>query len=417
MRIIHLSTSDYVGGAARATYRLHCSLRIHKVDSRMLVQEKTQDDWTVYGPDTEFKQLFASTRRLLEKIPIRLYPGRLPIEFNFAYLPGGGVLKEIHRIKPDIINLHWIARGLISIENIRKLDIPIVWTLHDMWSFTGGCHIDGGCGKYRDKCGACPGLKSHNDIDLTRITWYRKHRVISNLNLVLVTPSKWLSECVKQSSLFNDQRVEVIPHGLDLKVFNPINKQFAREILNLPQDKRIVLFGSLYPEDPNKGFQILSTAMRLLGSQFRDDRNILLAILGSNAPERPEQFPFPCHYFGKIYDNSTLALIYSAADLTVLPSFQEAYGLTIAEAFACGTPAVAFDATGPKDIIDHQQNGYLANPYKPEDLAKGINWVLVDNDRHMELSKNARKKAELNFSLDLQAKRYLKLYNELVSAK
>jgi glycosyltransferase involved in cell wall biosynthesis len=157
--------------------------------------------------------------------------------------------------------------------------------------------------------------------------------------------------------------------------------------------------------------------MGLLENRLENDRNILMAFLGVNDPEKPEKFPFHCHYFGKKYDNETLALIYSAADLTVLPSLQEAYGLTVAEAFACGTPAVAFDATGPKDIINHQENGYLANPYEPEDLANGISWVLADDDRHMKLSHNARKKAELRFSLDLQVKRYLKLYCELVSTR
>jgi glycosyltransferase involved in cell wall biosynthesis len=414
MRPLLISTSDIAGGAARAAYRLHRGLRTIGIESTMLVQEKYSDLQTVQGPETDLKRFLVLLRRLLDKVPLRLYPNRSRSPFHFAWLPGSGIVKQIGLLDPDVVNLHWVCGGMLSIEKVGKINKPIIWTLQDMWAFTGGCHYTVDCSRYRDQCGACPQLGSGRKNDLTHITWQRKQRAWRRINLTVVTPTKWMATHARRSSLFGDYRIEVIPFGLDLDIFKPVNKAIARDFLNLPKKKSIVMFGALDPtSNSRKGFQFIEPALKILKNKLSDDGEIELAVFGASKPTDPFPFPFPCRYLGRKEDNETLSLFYSAADVMVVPSIQEAFGQTASEALSCGTPVVTFDDTGPKDIVDHFQNGYLARPYKPEDLARGIAWILEDNERYQRLSCNARQKAEKEYGLERQARRYLELYKEL----
>jgi glycosyltransferase involved in cell wall biosynthesis len=245
--------------------------------------------------------------------------------------------------------------------------------------------------------------------------WRRKAGAWKNLNLTIVAPSAWLAECAKASSLFRDLRVEVIPHGLDLKTYRPVEQKLARKLLHLPQDRRLVLFGaqSGATSDPRKGFHLLQPALKLLNRSGSQD-NIELVVFGATQPSDAVDLGFNTHYLGRFHDDISLALVYSAADVMVVPSMQEAFGQTASESLACGTPVVAFGATGLKDIVDREQNGYLATPFEVEDLARGIAWVLDDEERHQKLRLFARKKAEAEFTLDLQARRHLSLFTEIL---
>jgi glycosyltransferase involved in cell wall biosynthesis len=286
-----------------------------------------------------------------------------------------------------------------------------------MWPFTGGCHYNGKCDRYTHSCGACPQLHSSKEADLSRWIWQRKAKAWKNINLTLVTPSKWFAERAKTSSLFGQRRVEVIPHGLDLTAYKPVAKPIARSLLDLPQDKHLILFGasSGITNDPRKGFHLLKPALALLSktpSQVEKE----LVIFGIAEPKTPIEVSLSVRYLGRFYDDLSLKLVYSAADVMVVPSMQESFGQTASEALACGTPVVAFGATGLKDVIAHQQDGYLAEPFIVEDLAKGINWVLEEPIQLQGLGDRARQKAEREFSLELQARRHLSLYRELLSA-
>ncbi len=265
-------------------------------------------------------------------------------------------------------------------------------------------------------CGACPQLNSHKQRDLSRWVWQRKQRAWKNLNLTLVTPSTWLAQCAKESSLFQDVRVEVIPYGLDIEKYKPTDRRLARTLLNLPQDKQIILFGAagVATDDPRKGFYLLQSALQKLDrSQWQDQAE--LVVFGATQPEKPVDLGFKAHYLGRLYDDLSLALVYAAADVMIVPSIQEAYGQTASESLGCGTPVVAFNATGLKDIVEHQRNGYLAQPFAPEDLARGIAYVLEDKQRHQKLCDRAREKAEQEFTLDIQAQRYLSLFTEILN--
>lgn len=409
MKILHLSTSDVDNGGARAAYRLHQGLNSIGCTSQMLVRAKFSSDPTVLSEKSILTKLGPPSSGL----PLQFYPNHNAAMFSPQWFPDV-LATRTRQLNPDIINLHWVCNGYLKIETVPKFNKPLVWTLHDLWPFTGGCDYIKDCNNYQESCGSCPQLQSRQAWDLSRWVWQRKAKAWKDTNLTLVATSSWMADCARSSSLFKNKRVELIPLGLDTEKYKPINQQVARELLNLPQDKHIVLFGAIGgTSDRRKGFHLLLPALQLL-SQTRWKEQIELVVFGASKPEQPIDLGFKSHYLGHLHDDISLALIYSAADVMLVPSIQEAFGQTASESLACGTPVVAFKATGLKDVIDHQQNGYLANPFEVEDLAKGIAWVLEDRERHQKLRFHAREKSLREFTLEIQASSYLSLYEEIL---
>lgn len=409
MDILHLSTSDIDNGGARAAYRLHDGLRSIGCNSKMLVRSKYSSDATVLRERSPLTKLSPP----ISGIPLRFYPKCNSSMFSPQWFPDV-LTKRVNQFNPDIINLHWVCNGYLQIETVAKFSQPLVWTLHDMWPFTGGCDYIKDCEKYKESCGACPQLESSRSSDLSRWIWQRKAKAWQNANLTIVATTSWMADCARSSSLFKNRRIEVIPLGLDTEKYKPVNRQVARELLNLPQDKKIVLFGAITSTSyPRKGFQLLVPALQRLSASGWAD-HIELVVFGSSEPDKPIDLGFKAHYLGRVHDDISLALIYSAADVMVVPSVQEAFGQTASEALSCGTPVVAFNATGLKDIVDHQQNGYLATPFEVDDLAKGIAWVIEDGERQQKLQFQARQKSLQEFAKNVQAKRYLSLYEEIL---
>ncbi|MFE4107081.1 glycosyltransferase family 4 protein [Almyronema epifaneia] len=408
MKPLILSTSDIEGGAARATYRLHQGLKQLAVPSQMLVRAKLSRDRTVKAE----KSLLTKLGPQMNGVPLRRYPKRNRM-ISAQWFPDA-IAKQVAQINPDIINLHWVCNGFVKIETLAQLNRPLVWTLQDMWPMTGGCHYNEGCDRYQKACGQCPQLASDREQDLTRAIWQRKRKAWQDVDLTIVTPSHWMADCVRASSLLGDRRVEVIPFCLDTQIYRPFDPKFARDALGLPPDKQIILFGALAATaDQRKGFHLLVPALQALGQAGWQER-VELAVFGASAPDEPIDLGFKANYLGSFQDDLSLALVYSAADVMIVPSLQESFGQTTSEALACGTPVVAFDATGPKDIVDHQQNGYLVKPYDVQDLTHGIAWVLAEAERLAQLKVQAREKAERAFALDIQAKQYLQLYQDLL---
>jgi len=413
MRVVFLNTVDSGGGAARAAVRLMHGVREAGVDAKMLVQRKLADDNAVVGPDGRFGNELAVVRSLLDCAPLGLYPKRNRFIFSTAFLPEK-LQHKVDLIKPDIVHLHWLGEGFLRLESLAQFGRPLVWTLHDSWAFTGGCHLPFDCLNYREKCGFCPTLGSSRQSDLSRWVWRRKERIFKKLNLTVVAPSRWLASCAKSSSLLHGFPIEVIPNGLDLCRFRPLDKLFARQILGLPQDKQLILFGAMSStSDKNKGFHLLQPALQKLAAKGWK-MNVELLVFGSTEPDNAPDFGLRTHYLGRLHDDTSIALLYSAADLFVTPSIQENLSNSVMETMACGTPCVAFNIGGMPDLIEHQHNGYLARPFEPEDLAEGIAWGLADEERLHLLSSRCREKVA-EFSIDRVAGRYLDLYKKLLT--
>jgi len=413
MKTLILSTFDVEGGAARAAYRIHNGLQHIGIDSQMLVQTKYGDDRTVIGPQTKMKRGFGLIRPTLDSFPLLLYPNRQDILFSPAVLPDN-LAAHVAKLNPDVIHLHWMTGGFLRPGTLKHFNKPLIWTLHDMWPFTGGCHYDQECGRYRESCGRCSMLNSSKNWDLSRWIWRRKQKAWKNLNFTVVTPSRWLGDCAKVSSLFCDLRVEIIPNGLDSSRFKPFDKRIARELLFLPQDKKLILFGAIdSTSDKRKGFQFLQPALQALANNECEDE-LELIVFGSSKPPNPPELGMKTHYIGHLPGDLSLGLLYAATDVMVVPSIQEAFGQTASEAMACGTPVVAFGATGLLDIVDHKHTGYLAQPFDAEDLAKGIAWVIEDEARWQTLSHQSRQKVEDEFAIESVAQRYAELYKEVL---
>lgn len=415
MKPLLINAFDIKGGAAIATHRLHLALRSIGVDSHMRVQYKHSGEQFVIGPETKVEKALALARPQLEALATKLYSGKPNAIYSPAILPNRSLASEANRLGADIAHLFWINAAFMRIEAIADIKQPIVWTLHDMWPFTGGCHYDDACGKFRDACGACPVLQSDQENDLSRRVWQRKQRSWDKLPMTIVATSHWLADMARESSVFGSKRIEVLPNPIDTERYKPIDKRVAREAWGLPQDKKLMLFSAFRATaDKRKGNQFLLPALEQLArSSWGKDAELL--VIGAHAPAEDIDLGMKIHYMGYLNDEISQVLLYSAADVTVAPSMQENLSNTVMESLACGTPVVAFDIGGMPDLIDHEKSGYLARPFEPKDLAHGIVWVLEDETRHAMLRRHARKKVEASYAMDTVARQYRELYQDILA--
>jgi len=413
MKVMFLNASQE-GGAGKAALRLMKGVQDKGVDARLIVQLKSGDDTSVIGPQTNVELAMGYVWPRLEWLCVAGYALRRGCMFSPALMPDR-LPSRVARFGPDIIHLHWVTNGFLRIESIRRFNRPLIWTLHDSWPFTGGCHVPSDCTRHHETCGKCPVLGSSLSLDPSRWLWHRKQRAWRGIDLTVITPSRWLGKCAQASSLFRNTRVEVIPNGLDLQRFKPLDKRLVRQELFLPQGKKLVLFGGKSStSDPNKGFNILAQALRALAAKgWRDTAEVV--VFGGAKPAHPPDLGLKAHYLGWLNDDAATSRLYAAADVCVVPSLRENLSYTAMESMACGTPCVAFDQGGMSDVIENDRTGYLALPYDPDDLARGIASVLENDDRRNDLSLQARLKVEQEFSLDTAADRYVKLYGEIVN--
>lgn len=410
MKIAMVNHSDINGGAARAAWRIHHALRQSRVDSIMYVNQATSGDWSVSGPIGKVNKLLLNVQPRIGALATRLLKTGNPIMHSPAMFPSLWS-KKLDLLDVDIAHLHWINYEMMAILDIARISKPIVWTLHDMWAFCGAEHYTEDF-RWRD------GYKTNNrptyesGFDLNRWTWQRKLKAWKK-PMHIVTPSRWLAECARQSVLMQDWPISVIPNALDVDSWQPVEKKLARQLMNLPTDCPLLAFGAMGGgQDPRKGMDLLLKALDHLRGQFQD---LQLVVFGQNAPRELPDLGFPIHYTGHLHDDLSLRVLYSAADAMVVPSRQEAFGQTASEAHACGTPVIAFDTCGLPDIVTHQETGWLAKAFDTEDLARGIQWVLSDATRHADLSLQAREDAEARFSYPVVANQYKNIYCQVLS--
>lgn len=375
----------------------------------MFVQDRGSDDPDVLGPRSRPKRVWAKTRPVVDSAILRAYPNREPVIFSPAWLPGRGITAA-QRLDADVIHLHWINAGFLSIEAVGGLGRPTVWTLHDMWAMTGGCHYAENCRAFEASCGQCPRLHSSRDLDLSRFVVRRKARSWSESEMTIVTPSHWLAREARSSSVLGSFPIEVIPNGVDTNVYKPIDRTIARRVLGIESDRPIVLFGAVRTHDRWKGARLLQQALAEVLDQVGPDA-IELVTFGAGGVN-PDSWPFPIHHLGTLNDDVALALAYSSADVAVVPSTQEAFGNVALEAMSCGVPCVVFAVGGLVDIVQHGRTGYVAEPFVISDLAAGILWAL--DGRRDSLGDEGRRRAVSNFDERTMASRYLDIYRRVI---
>jgi len=300
---------------------------------------------------------------------------------------------------------------MIKIEDMAKIKAPIVWSLHDMWAFTGGCHYSEECKAYEKECGSCKILESNKENDLSRKIHNRKKKTFNKIdNMTIVGLSKWLSNCAQNSALLKNKKHINLPNLIDTRIFKPFDKEKSRELWSLPQDKILVLFGAMgATSDPRKGFNELTDAMGKL-----KNNDIEFVVFGSSQPQNIPDLGFKIHYLGSLADDVSLVTLYSAVDVMIVPSLQENLSNVIMESLSCGVPVIGFNVGGNSDMINHKKNGYLVRPFDASDLAYGIEWIL-NIENYDELCHNAREKVIREFDSVVVAKKYIELYKEILS--
>lgn len=415
LRILHVCTSDKVGGAARAAHRLHLAQRETGMDSHMLVLHRTEPSPHVHAPLSKPAQLaqrlkLALSARTLER---QQTPSNPVLHSMNRFNSGLG--RWINRSDFDIVNLHWLGAEMLSINEIGRIRQPVVWTMHDMWPFCGAEHYDDldHPGRYLNGYTAASRPSSYQGADIDARVWRHKKKAWAGKRFHLVSPSRWLAGCARQSALMGQQPCHVIPNCVDTRAFKPLDRKLARQILNLAPDKRYILFGAMAStSDRRKGFHLLQPALKQLAARDSIGHNTELLIFGASAPEKPMDLGLPAHYMGHLHDDISLALLYAAADVFAAPSMQDNLPNTLVEAMACGTPCVAFALGGMTDLITPQITGALSRPFEVADFCDALANML----QHPPARETIRQAAAERYSPVQAAQKYEQVYALATSA-
>ena len=418
MRVLIINTSERTGGAAVAANRLMEALNNNGVKAKMLVRDKETTNLSVCTlPQTWRLRWHFLWERLCIWLHLHL---KRELLFEIDIANCGTDITTLPEFKEaDVIHLHWINQGMLSLKDIRKIlksGKRVVWTMHDIWPATAICHLTMDCRNFETQCQNCrllPGGGSSNDLS-ARI-WKKKQQLLEGKRIKIVTCSQWLGREAQKSALLSNQYITTIPNPIDTHRYHPSDKRKARQSLGLPTDGHIILFASQRVTNPNKGMQYLIEACKLMANEHPDCcANTSVAILGGHAEEIANMLPFPTHALGYVNDEQRIVDTYNSADVFVLPSLSENLPNTIMEAMACGVPCVGFRVGGIPEMIDHQSNGYVANFRDAADLAKGIHYVL-DEANQQTLSSNCLQKVAHNYSQQSVAKKYIEVYDKIFS--
>lgn len=417
MRIIHLNTYAGNGGAGRACSRLNKALNLEGQDSVLAVNFQFKENPVLVNLSKGFFNKWLSAFGIiLERYYSKLFTKSLPIPFSIPIW--GKDISELKLLKSaDIIHLHWINHAFLrprDIAKLSKLNKPIVWTFHDSNAFTGGCHVRYDCDHFLKECGNCPVLKLPASDDQSHKIWLQKQMAYSGLNFTVIAPGRWMADSVRMSSLLRTTKVVNIPNTLDTQIFKPSDKVEAKKAMGLSAERFILMSGFMPSRmDMHKGTSYLIEAIELLAANDDIDPDKMeLIIFGNRDEKNVPDFPIRTTFLGTISDDEKLALCYSAADVFLAPSLEDNLPNTVMESLACGTPVAAFRTGGIPDMVQHKENGYLAEYRSSEDLARGVAWIYSTNREILNV--NARQTIMDHFSEKIIALRHIELYESLL---
>ena len=404
MKILHVNFSDTDGGAAIAVKRLHESLIENGIDSTLLVCESfdaTTNTINIKKTSEAVKNLF---KKSISRNLKYLFKTKNKNTHSINFFPSK-ILKIINNFNADIVNLHWIGNETLSISDIKKIKSKIVWTMHDMWPFCGAEHYSEN-NRYINGYNVSNRPSDETGIDLNRYIWNKKLKNFANVKKIITT-SDWINNCARQSYLFKDKSIKQIPLILDSNFWKPVNKKFSKEFFEVNENEKLLVFGAdNFIKNERKGFNFLNSLIMKL----KENNNLKLLLFGEKNQSKIDQYIKSNELekkiinLGSIKDKFTLKLIYSAADVVMVPSLLESFGLVGYEAIHCGAPCVVFKNTGLSSIIDHKETGYVAKYKSEDDFLNGINWCLENfNNKENEINKKAIKK----FNNDNITKDYL----------
>lgn len=423
MKILHVNTSDTVGGAAIAALRLVQAERALGHDAQLLCRDHTLPDDTE-GVLPLRTTLWQRSLKAVERTLIIVQNG-LSMH-NLWRIDTAQLGIDITRLKAfkeaDIIHLHWVNQGMLSLRDIERIlrsGKRVVWTLHDMWPFTGVCHHAAQCERWKSSegCGKCPLLKRPKAVDMSARTYRRKLKAYRAGHFTAVGCSRWLASLAAESPLFEGQRVVSIANVIDTDFYQPTfaegqpSQAKVRQALGISAEERVLLFIARDVADPNKGINFLIEALQAIATQQPElAEHITLLLVGLNSERYATALPSPVKGRAINYcsDEGQLRQLYQAADLLVMPTLMDNLPNTIAEASACGLPTIAFGVGGVPQMVETGVNGYLAQPEQAADFAQGIIRCLC-SDSLQAMARNARTIAIKNYSPRSVAEAYLNL--------
>jgi len=416
MRVLIINTSERIGGAAIAAGRLMESLKNNGIKAKMLVRDKQTDQISVVPLDRSWMNV---VRFVWERIVIwKANSFKKNNLFAVSIANTGTNITSLPEFKQaDVIHLHWINQGMLSLNDIKHIvesGKPIVWTMHDMWPCTGICHHARECTNYQEGCHNCPFLyKGGSKKDLSYRIFKKKLALYKNANITFVACSQWLRSQAEKSLLLIGHRTTNIPNPININLFKPHDTKEARYKCNLPQDKKLLLFGSVKITDKRKGIDYFVESCRLLAEKYPEMKEKLgIVVFGKQSSQLKELIPFPVYALDFVSDEKVMVDIYNSVDLFVTPSLEENLPNTIMEAMACGTPCVGFNIGGIPEMIDHLHNGYVAEYKSSQDFANGIHWALNESE-YPTLSEEAARKVATYYSEGIIAKKYIDIYNKI----
>lgn len=405
MNILFINISDIKGGAALGSYRLHQDLLAAGFSSKMLVGEAiSQSNLVDQVPKTYQDKILRPFTELAGLNYINLIS-------SFTSITQHPFFKEA-----DILNFHCLHHGYFNYLAIPKISKrkPILYKLSDMWSFTGHCAYSFDCEKWKIGCGRCPYPNNYPAIrrDSTALEWKLKKYVYDNSNLSIVVPSKWLKTTAEQS-LLSQYEISFIPNGIDLEAYAPIDKGIARKAIGIPDGKKAILFAAQNLQDPRKGSDLLARAFKELPKSLKNE--LVLVCFGTGGNIAKDLTDLTVIELGYIAGDRLKSIVYSAADVFVFPTRADIFGLVLLESMACGTPMVSFAVGGVPELVRPGITGLLAEPENPADLSAKLTELLEDSALRANLSKNCRRIAVEEYSVELQAQRYIALYKNVIA--
>jgi glycosyltransferase involved in cell wall biosynthesis len=400
--ILHLSTSDQHGGAAKAAFNIHQSLLDKNQNSLLIVAKSSADNPNVVK--AKFKSGF---RWLMDVIRNwkrnRMYKkafsknGVLHSYQNYSFLD---IQLILDILKPDIVHFHWIGFNLLSIEDISLIKVPIVWTMHDMWPFSGAEHV---CFDESYKTG-------YKEDDIYNLdVWKRKSNAYSKVKIYPVGVSRWISSVAKESLLFSKFSITTIPNILKTDIFYPREFESSRKYWRLNLTETILLFGSDY-KDTNKGYFTIETLIKRFDEEGRKD---LTFVIFGEVPIEYKTKNLKLINIGHLKSTEDLAILYTASDITLVPSRIESFCLTAAESISCGTPVISFDTSGLQDIVMNDQTGYRCICFDENDFKSKVEQIIRELDESKFKPEKLHQFCIDNFSSEKISSKYIEFYSSL----
>ena len=396
MKILHINGTSY-GGTANFVFDLHNQLINKKNINSFVYVPKKRNFKNIIYPKSIFFKFHSLMKILLSKIFNKLFL-KSDKTITLSLLNSYEILKIIKQIKPDIINLHWIGNEFMSLKEIKSIDIPIIWTLHDMWVFLPFHHYDE---KFNNVKKNIKQSSTINNFFLLR------KKKLKNKKINFITTSDWMYNQIRYSNLFSNNQIKKIPCGINFQEWFPEDNKRSKSLFTLDENKKIILFISMGGNNPRKGLNLLLDSLNYVQTKYE------LLIAGDQYPSHIKKTKFK--FIDNPKDIHTRRSLYSASDLVVVPSNLEAFGLVALEASACNTPSVIMENTGLNEVIKHKVNGYVSKFNDPKDFANGINWILSEISKNPDKFSNIKNYVKSKFDIQYVSERYLDTYKELIN--